>query len=114
MRACTLVLLLLATPAWGASYTLTWQQEATVVADSTRVERAPATGNTCGAFTEIASVPVTTLTYLDATAPSGLVCYRVRNARTVTAPDGPITEFSAFSNVAAAPRTAPPKFLLVP
>jgi hypothetical protein len=84
------------------------------VSDNTRIERAPATGNTCGAFTEIAQVPVTTLSYVDAAAPPGLVCYRVRNSRTITTPDGPLSEFSAFSNVAAAPRTAPPKNLRTP
>jgi hypothetical protein len=98
----------------AASYTLTWQQDAGVVADNTRVERAPATGNTCGTFTEIAQVPVTTLTYLDTTAPPGLVCYRARNARTVTAPDGPMTELSGYSNVAAAPRVGNPKNLQTP
>lgn len=108
------LVLLVASPAGAASYELTWQQEANPAADNTRIERAPATGNTCGTFAEIAQVPVTTLSYLDATAPAGLVCYQVRNARAITTPGGPVTEFSLYSNVAAAPRTKPPKFLVAP
>jgi len=109
-----IILVLAVGEAQAASYTLTWQQDAGIVADTTRVERAPATGNTCGPFTEIAQVPVTTLTYLDTTAPNGLVCYRVRNARTITAPDGPIVEVSGYSNVAAAPKMGTPKNLQTP
>ena len=93
-----LMLLASTSHAEAASYTLTWQQDAALVAENTRIERAPATGKACGTFAEIAQVVTTTLTYLDSTAPPGIVCYRVRNFDSLTG-------FSDFSNVAAAPRT---------
>lgn len=109
MRAllAALILLLAAGSAEAATYTLTWNQDATLVAENTRVERANATGRVCGTFSEIAQVAVTTLTYLDTTAPTGIVCYRVRNFDSLTG-------FSDYSNVAAAPRTAPPRNLQAP
>jgi len=91
----------------AASYTLTWQQDAALVAENTRIERANASGKTCGTFAEIATVATTVLTYVDTTAPPGIVCYRARNADSLTG-------FSDYSNVAAAPRTAPPKNLQTP
>lgn len=91
----------------GATYTLTWVQDAALVAENTRIERANATGRVCGTFSEIAQVVVTTLTYLDTTAPTGIVCYRVRNFDSLTG-------FSDYSNVAAAPRTAAPRNLQAP
>lgn len=98
-------ILAVATPASAASYTLTWQQDAALVADSTSIERAPATGQACGTFAEIAQVAPTTLAYVDAAAPPGIVCYRVRNVSVLTG-------VSDYSNVAAAPRPTPPKNVL--
>ena len=91
----------------AASYTLTWLQDAALVAENTRVERSNATGRSCGVFAEIAIVSPTTLTYQDVTAPTGIVCYRARNFDSLTG-------FSEYSNIAAAPRTAPPKNLQTP
>ncbi len=117
MKTLLMILFLLvgSSVADAAIYTLTWEQPGDItLVDDTRIERAAAPGKTCGVFSEIATVAPTVLTYVDATAPPGIVCYRARNARTITAPEGPIVEFSPYSNVAAAPRVAPPKNLQSP
>jgi len=105
LAAILMLVVLVPTSVQAASYTLTWQQDAALVADSASIERAPATGQACGTFAEIAQVAPTTLTYVDAEAPPGIVCYRVRNVSALTG-------VSDYSNTAAAPRPTPPKNVL--
>lgn len=94
-------LLLVAVVAHAATHTLTWTQLSTTVADFTDIERASVLQGKCGAYVVIGSVPFGTLTYPDTAAPTGWVCYRVRNAVLLDIGDGgpPARVLSPPSNV---------------
>ena len=103
IRILALAVFCLPLPAYAqaASYTLTWTNNDGAVAESVRIERAPAQGSNCGVFAEIAAVTPTTATYVDPTAPTGQVCYRVYAASALYGN-------SEYSNLAGAPTPKKP------